>query len=395
LHAHITFLQAAQAAGEYQEWEQQMLLLANGLIAGDKACISRHRKLKLILELRSAINQRPDHIPTGLNQDFAAFVDKEFLYYLLVYRPRLGDVRHCLATISGLHCSDRAFLESQIAGARGLNAEALEFAEQALASFEKGGPAPGTGQHRPVLLLAAFKSSLMLVTHREGHQPLESNHVGLASNNPGQRGAIEERYIPIRQLLDAAWQEIEEEPCANCEKNVLRSEIRWQLAVDQSIEKLRVRVARFLDYSARIEAISQTEFLVLKAWLLDSDLGDPCDLAHPSREGLSRRSPSDQGLSDIYDRAVAVLCYRLACLRYSVGVPPVDDVYYQKPQRFPDGQCLSDADEVRRRLYKARVAVRWAMRWAVHLDALLECDWRQLEVQAHSERIEEIALTII
>jgi len=50
----------------------------------------------------------------------------------------------------------------------------------------------------------------------------------------------------------------------------------------------------------------------------------------------------------------------------------------------------ADAAKLRVRLRRARASARHALRYARHLDGLLECDYRQREVEARLRRIDEL-----
>jgi len=126
--------------------------------------------------------------------------------------------------------------------------------------------------------------------------------------------------------------------------------------------------------------------------LLDPCSGDPAADFHPSRDELRRPSKDRQNVHSRYADHLLHLDYRIACLRHTANVPAVDDLYYNKAQQVPAHLTPVNPDQFRHRLHKARAAVQSIRRYARHLDILLECDYRQREVQAHSERIEEMAL---
>jgi hypothetical protein len=144
----------------------------------------------------------------------------------------------------------------------------------------------------------------------------------------------------------------------------------------------------------RADVADKLARLIARIHLLDPHAGDPAADFHPSRAEL-RRPPSDrQCVHGRYDAHLLHLDYRLASLRHAAGIPAVDDLYYYQPQQAPVRLTPVDPDQFQGRLHRARAAAKSTLRYARHLDTLLECDYRQREVQARSERIEEIARAI-
>jgi hypothetical protein len=158
------------------------------------------------------------------------------------------------------------------------------------------------------------------------------------------------------------------------------------VAEGQSYPVLLSRLRTFVD---RVDDASARDFVV---WvhLLDPHAGDPAADAHPAYAEIRRPLGLRQSVDGRYGAHLLHLDYRLACLRYAAGVPAVDDFYYQQPQQVPARPAVADREQIRRRLHKARTAARSAMRYAHHLDTLLECGFRQAEVRARGERIAEI-----
>lgn len=144
----------------------------------------------------------------------------------------------------------------------------------------------------------------------------------------------------------------------------------------------------------RYAVIDEVRELTARVYLLDPDAGDPAADFHPTRAELRRSLKDRQDVQGRYDAHLLHLDYRLACLRHAARVPAVDDYYYSQPQQVPARLTPTDPDQFQRRLHKARAAAQSTLRYARHLDKLLECDYRQREVQARSERIEEIALAV-
>jgi len=128
----------------------------------------------------------------------------------------------------------------------------------------------------------------------------------------------------------------------------------------------------------------------VRVTMLVLDEGDPAAAHHPARQEMRRRWRRTQSVRGTYNARLLLLDYRLACLRHAAAVPPVDDLYYATPQQVPPSVAPADVDDFAHRLHQASAAAGWAMQYARYLDGLLECDWRQREVQSRIERISEI-----
>jgi len=135
--------------------------------------------------------------------------------------------------------------------------------------------------------------------------------------------------------------------------------------------------------------------LRVRTLLLQPDLGDPADTNHPARFRLRQPFSGKINVYDKYNKALLLADYRLACIRYSVGVLPVDDYWYHQPQQV--ASCLpsgfQEAD-FRRREQLARRGINRAMVQAKYLDNCFRCTWRQAEVQQRFERFKELVQTV-
>ena len=129
----------------------------------------------------------------------------------------------------------------------------------------------------------------------------------------------------------------------------------------------------------------------VRTLLLQPDLGDPAYPRHPARFRLRQPFQGKPNVFDVYNRALLVADYRLACVRYCLGVPPVDDDWYQQPQqlptRLPPGFHPSD---FQRRVQLAHRNLRLAQKQAAYLDGCFQCHWRQAEVQQQQTRLDEL-----
>jgi tetratricopeptide (TPR) repeat protein len=129
----------------------------------------------------------------------------------------------------------------------------------------------------------------------------------------------------------------------------------------------------------------------VRTLLVQPDLGDPAHHHHPARFRLRQRFQGKPYVFDVYDRALLIADYRLACVRYCLGVPPVDDSWYQQPQqlptRLPADFQLSD---FQRRVKLACRGIHLAQKQAVYLDGCFQCHWRQAEVQQRQTRLDRL-----
>jgi hypothetical protein len=129
----------------------------------------------------------------------------------------------------------------------------------------------------------------------------------------------------------------------------------------------------------------------VRTLLLQPDLGDPAYVRHPARFRLRQRFQGKPNVVEVWDRALLVADYRLACVRYCLGVPPVDDEWYQQPQQLPT--CLPphfQATDFQRRLQLAHRGLKLAHQQAASLDRCFQCQWRQAEVAQRQIRLDEL-----
>jgi len=129
----------------------------------------------------------------------------------------------------------------------------------------------------------------------------------------------------------------------------------------------------------------------VRTLLLQAELGDPGHPTHPARFRLRQRFQGKPNVFVVYDRALLVADYRLACVRYCLGIPPVDDGWYQQGQQVPS-RLPSDfqPQNFQKRVKVARRAFRLALKQATDLDGCFQCHWRQEEVQQRQTRLDEL-----
>jgi hypothetical protein len=127
----------------------------------------------------------------------------------------------------------------------------------------------------------------------------------------------------------------------------------------------------------------------VRSLLLNPQLGDPLGWGHPAMVLLRSARRLLRHLNERFRMSLLLLDFRLAALRYSVGILPEDDVYgkivanLEKTSNTP--KC--DLSAVRKRGIRARRAAVMAMRRAKTLDTRWNCDWRRRGVEQRIDRI--------
>jgi tetratricopeptide (TPR) repeat protein len=122
---------------------------------------------------------------------------------------------------------------------------------------------------------------------------------------------------------------------------------------------------------------------LVRVELLNPDGGDPASPLHPSRNACRDLSGRMLSWHFRFDHTLLALDYRLACLRFAVGVVPIDDEF-DKVVPSLGKLVLSDQYDFDRRLLKAREALHRAQNRSAALDAMLESNWRTKEVEARA-----------
>jgi len=141
---------------------------------------------------------------------------------------------------------------------------------------------------------------------------------------------------------------------------------------------------------ASVDSLTKDRHLARLAFaLLDPHGGDPAHSGHPTRRTLPRLPDSRENVHDVFDYVRAILDYRLACLRFSANVPPVDDEYHEAPPLPP--LRITDQQDFLRRLKRARIVLAAARRRARAIDIAFECNWRQQDIDRRARAIEAIA----
>jgi hypothetical protein len=128
--------------------------------------------------------------------------------------------------------------------------------------------------------------------------------------------------------------------------------------------------------------------------LLLTNPDDPTTPRHPARYRLAQRLPGKPQVDMVYERRLVLVDYRLAAVRYAVGMQPVDDFWYTRPQTLPDTMPTLDRDDFQKREFHTRRALRRAMVHAEYLDGCWECSWRQAEIRGREARLDEIVRVV-
>ncbi len=118
-------------------------------------------------------------------------------------------------------------------------------------------------------------------------------------------------------------------------------------------------------------------------------LYDPSDHSHPAR-GLATPERT-QSVHVRYDNVLALVDYRLACLRFGAGLPAADDLYYRNVENVPTHIMVVDPIKFQQQLRSFHVSWSLLAQRGRHLDILLECDWRTREANTRLLRAKAIA----
>jgi hypothetical protein len=366
LASHLLLLQAAGEAQKLGDLEKRLSCNIEALIMGGKADISAAMELNLLIDIRIQMLERPDTIPVNTNFNPRGYVEYKYFDHLADHNPARAELEAALHTMSGVHPADYLHLRRQFYRLIGDDEAALDAAEKAWAAYDEAlGSTSSVGSifHRPSFLLNGFYIQL--------------DRKELAS---------------AKQWLEGALREVLRDPCVNCEFNCLNAQLSLALAEGQGIAELRSLSRQIEAHAMQLERIPSTDFQAIRVALLDQEHGDPYAPGHPSYRALSTRRAGDSvELASRYYRALLILDFRIAALRYAAGLEAVDDQYYSKPQtpreRTSVGVLYPDVGV---RIRKCHAACKVAMKYACQLDSLLECSWRQRLVNERARRIAEI-----
>lgn len=232
------------------------------------------------------------------------------------------------------------------------------------------------------------------IDYCRGHWESALRHYGCGWQGHDGRGYIKSSFAfwaslcALRLARDAdaaAWQE----HLARTDQEFAESRLRLQHA--KALRALAANDNAALQ-DCLVEGCGDRE-AELRARLLyrgaaQDALHDPADTAHPARK-LARLVRSED-MHDRYDQALALVDYRLACLRFTVGLPAVDDYYYRRPDSIPARISLAAPEIFRKQVRSFDVSWHQCRRLALRLDELLQCDWRTQETAARQDRRDAI-----
>ena len=253
--------------------------------------------------------------------------------------------------------ADLLRLDALLCRARGQHAEAL-------ARFERAWNHVGTFSLHPYLIAyGAIFSALAL----------------------GDYPAVQSWSAELQQLgsqsleAQAAWLE--------GQARVLLSENQARLALSM-VHELESLVGRTQ------QSIWQRRTIMLgtRAELLHPHDVDPAAPTHPAWRYLSHSVDGTPEVFDAYDHALLLVDVRLASIRFVLGVPAIDDLYYRQPHHAAaaGGPGTRPAEELEKCLDVFRVAVESAKLIGKQLDSAFHCGWREAEVKERIRRAAEI-----
>ena len=121
------------------------------------------------------------------------------------------------------------------------------------------------------------------------------------------------------------------------------------------------------------------------------EMHDPADISHPTRKLAKLRRTED--VHKRYKQLLALVDYRLACIRFTAGLPAVDDLYYRRSDVIPKRLKVTDWTKFQRQLYRFHFSWRLLLCYARRIDTLLDCNWRIKEAESRFQRCQAIAST--
>jgi len=324
------------------------------------------RALDLLMELLQAI-------PADVSEYDVYLVRKYCLVIVFKYNPELSKLTEKLNELeamvrgnSDLPQADVPNLRGELMYQQGRFEEALEQAELAWSKYNERGFLKSDIAEEAIrfnLQLSRVEAAkhwydLMLVIEQEStNDQRELNQCRILQRIAEASFALwEQRYSDVDSSLRALEQQLEGTQGAN-----------WW--------------TRYSELSVRY-------------FLLQQRYGDPLNPKHPALIMLASHSQRDKTVFAVYERFRLFLDYRLAALRFAVGIEPVDDYAYAKKQTISNGTPLLGRLAVQDRILRTRRAGKKALREAQYLDDCFRCEWRRNQIHQRLERLEEIADSI-
>jgi hypothetical protein len=193
--------------------------------------------------------------------------------------------------------------------------------------------------------------------------------------------------VKVSGNADGSWK-----PSIAAAKARLR--LRLARARGSDIAKLRKLLNTVEAASRSVDGADDMFMLHLarfRVTLLDPDNGDPESFWHPARAACRYRFNGLLNVHRRYRHNLKILDFRLAALRFSCGLAPIDDEFASPPSG--PLSCAAHPDAARR-LCRARAALNVAYRHARRIDTMLECNLREKTVNRSAAWIEAIAAAL-
>lgn len=118
---------------------------------------------------------------------------------------------------------------------------------------------------------------------------------------------------------------------------------------------------------------------------------DPMQASHLAQQSLLRPLQNRKDVHNQFEYRLLILDFRLAALRFLVGIAAVDDLYYAQSQVLPEKSAIIDSSQCKKRLQRVLASHQQAKRYGGRIDKMLQCTYRQNEVTKRYQRIQEIA----
>ena len=134
---------------------------------------------------------------------------------------------------------------------------------------------------------------------------------------------------------------------------------------------------KFNRYSVRVQLMTQAEL-------------DPMQPSHPAQQAVLRRLSSHKDVHDQFEYRILWLDFRLAVLRFALGIPAVDDQFYAQPQQMLITPKPCDRFDQQRRFHRVLASCQQAEQYGRKLDQLLQTIYRQDLIAKRRVRIQAI-----
>lgn len=356
--AALLWLKAAEAARALKDgtaWYKYRVWAANSFHQADENA----RAMDMLMEAR--LHEPPDR------PDLEAWIAREDLIEItLNTHPDLTRLTaflnelKAMATRQNAPAGDVPLLEGRILQGQGRHAEALASYERAWQVYD------GRGYIKYNHASWAARCCLALARPAAARDWLAASR---ATNEDFQGRLVDETAIELRLGL-------------------------FHALTDAGTARLPALLRRLRDAAEGMQDHATQDLLSelgARVALLDPANGDPMAHDHPARRLLTRRLANARNVPGEYGRRALLVDFRLAALRFLVGMPPAEDYYYRQPHRLPASPPEIDMGEFRYRRQRALAACRRAEVYGKRIDGLLKCGWRQKSVNKRRARIGEIA----